>query len=315
MRQRWAIVLAGGQGARLRHITRDPQGSCVAKQYWSPDGGPPLLRRALERAERHVPLENILVVVLREHEECWRPLLRGLPRHNIIAQPEDRGTAAAMALACLHIFLRDADAAVLVLPSDDDARDAEVLDASVEEMMRLCETEERAILLGMTPDTDDCGYGFVVPGRQRGETWAVERFIEKPSPDEAPELRAAGALWSSFCLAAPVPTLLLDLLATEAALLRVLWMAILDEARGARSLVHAYQMLEWKDYSEAVLQRIPERLRVLAAPPCGWTDLGTEARLRAYLTARLPEVGGVALPPTLHVVDEGEDARAVSARP
>src|SRR5439155_3578454 len=38
-----------------------------------------------------------------------------------------------------------------------------------------------------------------------------------------------------------------------------------------------------RDFSRELLERIPELLELVVVPPCGWTDLGTPARLERFL--------------------------------
>ncbi len=56
-------------------------------------------------------------------------------------------------------------------------------------------------------------------------------------------------------------------------------------ARGERALAVAYETLVARDFSRDVLTGSPERLRVLRVPECGWSDLGTPARLERFLGA------------------------------
>lgn len=46
----WTVVLAAGEGSRLRSLTRNEQGIVLPKQYCSLQGGPCLLQEALQRA-------------------------------------------------------------------------------------------------------------------------------------------------------------------------------------------------------------------------------------------------------------------------
>jgi hypothetical protein len=43
------------------------------------------------------------------------------------------------------------------------------------------------------------------------------------------------------------------------------------------------------DFSRDVLQKRPDRLQFLSVPACGWSDLGTAARLAAILWALRPQ--------------------------
>jgi mannose-1-phosphate guanylyltransferase len=75
----WALVLAAGEGSRIRHLTTDAQGRSVPKQYASFNGGASMLRQTLDRAMRLVPRERVAVVVARGHREFWARELADLP--------------------------------------------------------------------------------------------------------------------------------------------------------------------------------------------------------------------------------------------
>ena len=55
--QAWAVVLAGGQGVRLRALTRHVYGEDRPKQYAAPMGGS-LLRQTLERVNGRIACER-----------------------------------------------------------------------------------------------------------------------------------------------------------------------------------------------------------------------------------------------------------------
>lgn len=60
----WALILAGGSGARLRSLTTTSAGVSIPKQFCSLRGGPSLLHEALQRALIVAPNERICVVVV-----------------------------------------------------------------------------------------------------------------------------------------------------------------------------------------------------------------------------------------------------------
>lgn len=56
----------------------------------------------------------------------------------------------------------------------------------------------------MVPESCDPDYGWIVKtGRLGRSLFRVERFVEKPSLDQAAELRSRGGLLNSFLLAGP----------------------------------------------------------------------------------------------------------------
>jgi len=60
--QRWALVLAAGEGTRLRALTTGWRGIAVPKQFCSLQGGPSLLEETLRRAAGVVAREGIVPV-------------------------------------------------------------------------------------------------------------------------------------------------------------------------------------------------------------------------------------------------------------
>lgn len=287
----WAIVLAAGEGTRLSELTRQG-GVSTPKQYCSLDGGPSLLGEALARAARLAPKRRTLVVVAEEHRAFWTRELADHPAENLIVQPRNRGTAAGILLPLLHVLERDPDARIALFPSDHHVAREELLEFSL--LLALHALDERdsgLTLLGIRPDAPETGYGWIVPGARDGSLRRVERFVEKPDAALATRLMAQGAVWNSFLIVARgvallelyerrLPALLAAFLATFAA----------GPAGRAHRLERLYAGLGDDDFSRMVLQGNEERLRLELVPQCGWTDLGTPARVEACLAelARRP---------------------------
>jgi hypothetical protein len=119
----WALVLAAGDGSRLRSLTTTTDGVAVPKQFCSLYGGPSLLQDALDRAKHVAPMSRVCCIVASQHRHWWSAALSGLPSANIIIQPENRGTAHGILLPLMVIFARDPDAQVVILPADHYLRD------------------------------------------------------------------------------------------------------------------------------------------------------------------------------------------------
>src|SRR5262245_39381555 len=113
----WALVLAAGDGTRLRELTTR-NGIATPKQYCSLRGGRSLLGDVLARAGRCVPRRRIVVVVAEQHRRFWERELADFPPENIVVQPSNRGTAAGILLPLLTVLERDPGARLAVLPSD-----------------------------------------------------------------------------------------------------------------------------------------------------------------------------------------------------
>ncbi len=281
----WVIVLAAGEGSRLRSLTLDDAGVATPKQYCSLRGDGTFLDATLRRAERLVPRDHIVVVVAAEHARWWRQDLAHLPPHNVVVQPRNRGTCPGLLLPLLAILQRDPGASVLVLPSDHHIADEPRFARSTAAALAAAAGGDAGVtLLGVAADAPLSDYGWIVPADDR--TLApVAAFVEKPAPVEARRLFVQGAAWNTFLFAARgqtlvelidhcVPGLAADL--RSAALL------------GGDAVSRLYDRLPSVDLSRDVFQRDPSRLSLLKAPTCGWTDLGTPERVAECLTMLPP---------------------------
>lgn len=281
----WALVLAAGDGMRLRGLTTDGAGLSTPKQFCSLHGGQSLVGEAIDRAERLAPRERVLAVVAAAHARWWASDLAGLPAGNVVIQPENRGTGLGLLLPIVDILERDADALIAVIPSDHHVRDEATLQRAFDAALtRLDSQEEPITLLGITPDSPEPDYGWIVPvGRTIGGTRQIGRFVEKPSPGDARRLLEAGGVWNSFLLAV-----------RGADLLRMFRQRLprtvdaLVTARRTGSLASFYAGAASVDFSRDVLQGAERELRVMMVPPCGWTDLGTPDRVRQCLRELAP---------------------------
>ncbi len=288
---RWAIVLAAGDGSRVAGLTRDRHGVAVPKQFCRPGSGPSLFARALSRARRVAPPERVTAIVARPHWPWWTAEVASLPPRNVVVQPANRGTAAGVLLPALAILERDPEAEILVLPSDHSVeREERLAAAAAVAFAAIGQDPGRLVLLGIEPESADAGYGWVLPGTGvNGGPRTVERFVEKPGVEQAAALRASGALWNSFLLAARGSTLLelaRGRLPGTAAALETAWRQ--PWRRRPAALERAYETLPGEDFSRRLLEGAEDRLLVVPVEPCGWDDLGTPERVTRRVGRLVP---------------------------
>lgn len=284
-RHRWAIVLAAGDGTRLHALTTLRRGVAVPKQFCSLNGGPSLLRQAVARASEVVPNDHVLVVVAESHRRWWREELSDLPSANVIVQPSNRGTAAGILLPLLALLHRDPEARLLVVPSDHFVADEKVLARAAYRALERVRARDRIVLLGISPDTAESGFGWIVPGRRRQQgLTAVSEFIEKPGRHVATRLMRQGAVWNSFLFAAGADHLLRCYQHQLPDLTIALESAVGARVGSSSSRVRkAYASLPGLDFSRDLLEHTTSNLEVLTVPGCGWSDLGTPDRVAACL--------------------------------
>jgi mannose-1-phosphate guanylyltransferase len=284
------LVLAGGDGNRLRALTTKPCGTSVPKQYCSLHGGHSLLEDAIARAQRVVAPDRVCTIVAQQHRQWWtecRSLVEALEYGNLIVQPRNLGTGIGILYSLLHILAKDSQARVVLLPADHYFRDEDVLNRSlVQALERLGRNAERPVLLGLQPDEPDTDLGYILPGTPDpygGHT--VARFIEKPGYSVAREIIDAGGLCNTFIMVAAARTLL-DLYMPRYASLVMEMQVSLAKGQTAGSptgswpaLLGLYDRLPELDFSRDLLEGRAADLCVLRVPPCGWSDLGTPRRV------------------------------------
>lgn len=284
----WVIVLAGGEGSRLRSLTTTVDGVATPKQYCSLVGGVSLLENTLLRASAIAAHERICVVVAAHHRHWWTPLLLSLHNGNLIVEPKNRGTATGILLPLLHILERDTEASIVLLPADHYVQDEVVLT----EMMRravadIARGNHDLLLLGIEPDGPDPELGYILPGLEYSpQITQVADFIEKPSETRAQHLIDQGALWHSFIFAARGRALLHLYNRSYPEIVKQMHDALLCdgfEPDGTPHLSDLYQDLPEMDFSRDLLQWQEANCQVLAVPHCGWSDLGTPRRVAATL--------------------------------
>jgi mannose-1-phosphate guanylyltransferase len=287
--QVWSIVLAAGEGRRLSPLTTIEDGVAVPKQYWRFRGQASMLRWTIDRAARLVPAERIVPVVARDHRRWWQRELDGIPAENVVVQPANRGTAAGILLPLLNVLLRDPDATVMVLPSDHFVEDEDVLAYALAGAVGAAQRDpDQVILLGMRPDAPEHDYGWILPAGGRaafGAPQRVDAFLEKPGADAARALLQRGALWNSFVFAASARALVSLFCRAQPELFFQFASAMRRGIGNPATLDALYRDLPVTDFSKQVLAAAPRALRVITVPACGWTDLGTPARVARWLEA------------------------------
>ncbi|MEW6246934.1 MAG: sugar phosphate nucleotidyltransferase [Nitrospirota bacterium] len=205
----------------------------------------------------------------------------------VILQPADRGTAAGIFLPLTYIVARDAEATVIVYPSDHFVYpEQRFLDSVRRAVLTADWLPDRLVLLGVTPDRLELNYGWILPGEQLDcssnyRVQAVRAFSERPTPAEADAALAAGALWNASVFAANAQTLwdlgcrcFPDLMP----LFERLHLAI-GTPHEARVLDLIYHQMPSDNFSSGLLQRIPEQTAVIEMKEVLWSDWGRPERI------------------------------------
>ena len=280
---RWAILLAAGDGRRVRKLTCGSDGREVPKQFYSWCGSESMLQWALKRASAVAPPERTIAVVARQHRRWWERQLADLPPDNVLAQPRNRGTGAGILFPVLEIRRRDPQATVVVMPTDHHVEYESRLQAAIHEGFDAVNRNRcRVVLVGIEPRQWENGYGWIMPSGPPLGIQSVDSFVEKPDPVRGRELMRAGALMNSFIFVGNVEAIrgMVADTAPEVAGSFGIWQE--PSCRAAERLETLYETMPDCDFSRDVLEHSCSSLAVIRACGCDWADLGTPDRVERY---------------------------------
>ena len=302
----WAVVLAGGEGVRLRPLVRRAFGDERPKQFCPLLGPRTLLRQTLDRVGLLIPPRRTVVVGLESHERYLAREFDERPGPHVLSQPESRGTAAAVLFAAQWIAARDPRATVVFGPSDHFIQEEGVFMERVSHAARFVRRDPKwIVLLGVRPGQAETEYGWIEPGERlvwtgQGSVYRVRQFREKPSPEVVQTLFAHGCLWNTLVFVAGVGALLatgrecVPSLSERFARLSAFWGS--EHERWA--VRQAYALAPTEDFARAILEACSQPLAVLEVPGLTWCDLGSPDRvLKTLAGCRIEVPWGRAIAP------------------
>lgn len=247
-----------------------------------------LLQQTIRRALRVVPAARMCVVTNAAHADAVRLQLSDrhkAPAGDMVIEPDGRNTAPAIGLAALRLLHRDADAVMLVLPSDHVIKGEQKFGRAVSLGCRLAQ-QGALVTFGISPTAPDTGYGYIQPNRRArmarlGEFsgYAVARFVEKPGLKQAGRFLKAGYVWNSGMFVWRAADILEELERHQPALVKRLRAIDKLPAAGRRSerLVEQYRRLASVSIDHAVMER---SARAVVIPvDFFWSDVGTWSSL------------------------------------
>lgn len=190
-----AVIMAGGSGTRFWPLSR----AARPKQLLAL--GPSdrsLLGATVDRLAPIIPQDRVVVVTNARIAEAVAADLPGVPRTNVLAEPEGRNTAPCIGWAAVRALHADPDATLVVLPSDHHIEDEPRFLAVLERAIAAA-SDGALVTCGIEPTRPETGYGYLEVGEPlaHGARRCV-RFVEKPDRARAEEFLASGRyLWNS----------------------------------------------------------------------------------------------------------------------
>ena len=184
------VIMAGGSGTRLWPLSR----AAHPKQFLRLHGEDTMLQATVKRLSG-LDIQASITICNEEHRFFVAEQLREIDKlGSIILEPVGRNTAPAIALAALAV--KD-DPLLLVLAADHVIQDEAAFREAVIRAIPLAEAG-KLVTFGIVPSEPHTGYGYIKRGKDIGEGFEVDAFVEKPSSDVAQDYFSLGDYyWNS----------------------------------------------------------------------------------------------------------------------
>ena len=277
------VILCGGSGTRLWPLSR----SGFPKQFLVLSGTNSLFQQAIERinniATDDISVGETLVVTNEEHRFLALDQLRELKSVSatLLLEPVGRNTAPALTLAALQATANGEDPILVVTPADQTVTDATAFTSALQKSV-LAAASGAIVILGITPDRPEIGYGYIKrkdePG-QYGE-YTVAQFSEKPSIETAQAYFENGEYaWNSGMFVLKASTWLKALQQFRpdiAEATQLAWSGKTTDAPFVRPNKAAFSAVPSESVDYAVMEKCPgSAFSILMVPlSAGWNDLG-----------------------------------------
>ncbi len=221
------------------------------------------------------------IVTNEEHRFLALEQLReiGVSPGAALLEPVARNTAPALTLAALAAFENGDDSVLVVIPADQAVADAGAFNGAMRDAISDA-AEGAIVILGVTPDRPETGYGYIKASVGSTPTLVVERFVEKPDETTARQYLAEGGYyWNAgmFALKASVWLEAIESFCPDiAATTRAAWAQRSSDAAFVRPGAAEFAAIPSDSVDYAVMERCPgSRFPIRMAPlDAGWSDLG-----------------------------------------
>jgi len=289
---RCGVVLAGGDGKRLRPFVSRLLGFELPKQYVSFTGNRSMLEHTFDRAEQLISPECLYTVVAQDHirhPEVRSQLSARIP-HTVVVQPINRETGPGLLLPLTHLLLRYPNSTVAVFPSDHFILQEDLFAAYVQQAFEEVERyPSKIVFLGVEPTEAEPEYGYILPENQYLDSESpvkrVKAFIEKPDLLRAAQAISLGALWNTMAMVFK-PEVFLQLVSLSAPKLHRSFQKIFRvlNTSGESSAVEAiYRGMQPVNLSKDLFESFDiysrNQLFALSMKDLLWSDWGSEQRI------------------------------------
>lgn len=271
----YGLILAGGRGTRFWPRSRRAR----AKQVLNFFGEQSLIQQTVDRLRPLLPPNRIWILTNEYLRAEIVKQLPDVPKEQILAEPAQRNTAAAIGLAAHILNGIDPKAVMGVFPADH-------IISRPTRFLRLLRPAFKAadqgkmVVLGIEPRWAETGYGYIEFPKavENGVTTPqpVRRFREKPNATTAKKFVSAGHFYWNAGMFFWRASVLLDALRRYLPKTATLLAAVppISDRKFASVVKKCFPLAEDISIDYAVLEKA-EGVVGLPADDIGWNDVGS----------------------------------------
>ncbi|MBE6087395.1 MAG: mannose-1-phosphate guanylyltransferase [Clostridium beijerinckii] len=193
----YGLILAGGKGSRLYPLSRADQ----PKQFLKLINDKSFLVNTVDRIIPLIDRDNIYIVTNMDYKEKVKDELIGIREENIFVEPANKETATCIGLSAVRLLKQDANAVMVVLPSDHYIQGEKNYIDTLSQAIEMANKRRCIVTLGIEPSRPETGYGYIEMGERTAgsiPTYRIARFTEKPNSEVAKDFILKGTyLWNS----------------------------------------------------------------------------------------------------------------------
>lgn len=282
------VVLAGGNGTRLWPLSRTSK----PKQFLSFSSEGTMLQKAIKRnqlsqVQKTIILTGINHIALVE-EQLEEINISGA---SIIVEPEVKNTAPAVIAAGLQIYEENANAIMIVTPSDHEIKQVDEYNQSIIAAIELAR-QGYYVTLAIKPIRAEVAYGYMKHGAAiNDQAFMVEKFLEKPNLKHAKEYVNSGKyFWNSGIFVFPVNRFLADISVLEPRMLQYIREAFARAVFKQNTTFldkDSYGQIHANSIDYALMEKAHKVVAIKAV--FSWNDMGT---LRSVWEVQPKDING-----------------------
>ena len=196
----YPVLLAGGSGTRLWPVSR----KSYPKQFANLLGDKTLFQQSAARLTSSALLNFAAPVTMTNSD--FRFIVReqlesiAIPPGPILIEPSMKNTAPAILAASIFASRQDANATLLVAPSDHTIADIDMFHQAISVGLEYVQ-QQKLVTFGINPTYPETGYGYLNLSNDPLDAYGtseIKKFLEKPHVDDAKEmLKAGNYLWNA----------------------------------------------------------------------------------------------------------------------